>query len=335
MATHKGLGLNERALIADIFAPLAALTPGALNLKDDAAFFSPPAGKDLIITTDTIVAGVHFQKSDPADTIAAKALRVNLSDLAAKGAEPLGYTLCIALNSETRLQWVEEFARGLQRDQLTYGILLYGGDTVKTPGPLTISITAFGVVEKGGMVQRSGAQAGDQIYVTGTIGDGALGLGVASADKALPLDALSDDDREYLLQRYRLPQPRCALVPALARYASAAMDISDGLIGDIGALVEVSEVSAEIILDHIPLSPAVQKLVARDEALLQSALSGGDDYEIVCTIAPQFTEEFEICARRCDVRVNNIGVITQDVRLPRFLDTAGNPVIFSTTRYEH
>jgi len=185
------------------------------------------------------------------------------------------------------------------------------------------------------MVQRSGAQAGDQIYVTGTIGDGALGLGIASADKALPLDALSDEDKECLLQRYRLPQPRCALVPALARYASAAMDISDGLIGDIGALVEVSEVSAEIMLDRIPLSPAVQKLVTRDEALLQRALSGGDDYEIVCTIAPSVTKEFEAAARRCDVLVNNIGVIKQGALLPQFLNTAGNPVTFSTTRYEH
>ena len=335
MATRKGLGLNERALIADIFAPLAASTPGALNLKDDAAFLVPPAGKDLVITTDVLVAGVHFFKDDPADTIAAKALRVNLSDLAAKGAEPLGYTLCLALTSETQLEWVRKFARGLRCDQETYDIQLYGGDTVKTPGPLSISITAFGAVDKGAMIQRAGAQAGDHVYVSGTIGDGALGLSVASADKALPLDVLNDDDREYLLERYRLPQPRCALVPSLARYANAAMDISDGLIGDIGALVSVSEVSADIMIERIPLSSAVQKLVAGDNTLLQRALCGGDDYEIVCTVAPQYAQEFEECARRCDVRVTNIGAIIECTRLLRFLDASGNPVKFSTTRYEH
>jgi len=218
MAAGKHSGLNERALIADIFAPLAADTPGAFNLKDDAACLVPPAGKDLVITTDAIVAGVHFFSDDGADTIAAKALRVNLSDLAAKGAEPLGYTLCLVLSEECTIEWVREFASGLQRDQLTYGISLFGGDTVKTPGPLSISITAFGTVEKGAMVERKGAQAGDIVYVTGTIGDGALGLEVARG----LFDGLSEEFKGFLLRRYRCPEPRSALAPALVKFASAS-----------------------------------------------------------------------------------------------------------------
>ncbi len=328
-------GLNERTLIAEIFAPLAAKTPGALNLRDDAAYFAPPEGKDLVITTDVIVAGVHFIGNEPADTIAAKALRVNLSDLAAKGAEPLGYTLTLALDEGCTYEWVKQFASGLQRDQRAYGIALYGGDTVKTPGPLSISIMAFGLVKKGGMIQRSGAQVGDHLYVTGTIGDGAFGLAVAQNNNCHPYDMLSEEHKAYLLHRYRCPQPRCALVPALATFASAAMDVSDGLIGDIGALVGVSGVSADIDLPGIPLSAPAIKLVAGDEKLLHLALAGGDDYEIICTVAPEFVIDFESHARRFGVNLNKIGVITQGVHPPRFLDSAGNQVIFQKERYEH
>ncbi len=328
-------GLNERTLIAEIFAPLAAATPGAFNLRDDAACLAPPEGKDLVITTDVIVAGVHFIGNEPADTIAAKALRVNLSDLAAKGAEPLGYTLSLALNEGCTLKWVKQFAAGLQRDQRAYEILLYGGDTVKTPGPLSISITAFGLVKKGGMIQRSGAQAGDHLYVTGTIGDGAFGLAVAQNTRQQPYDGLSEKHKAYLLQRYRCPQPRCALASALARYASAAMDVSDGLIGDIGALVSVSGVSADIDLPGIPLSSAGKWLVAGDEKLLPHALSGGDDYEIICTVAPENVIDFETLARRSGVGLSKIGVIRQGSHPPRFLDSAGNQVSFQMKRYEH
>jgi len=330
MAASKGL--NERALIADIFAPLAAQTPGAFNLEDDAARITPPAGKDLVITTDTIVAGVHFMPDDPADSIAAKALRVNLSDLAAKGAEPLGYTLNIALSERTNTEWVREFAGGLHRDQLHYGILLYGGDTVKTPGPLSISITAFGTVETGCMVKREGAQVGDHIFVSGTIGDGALGLMVARGDE---FNGHSEEHSNYLLQRYRLPQPRCALVPAIARYATASMDVSDGLIGDIGALTAVSKVSADITINDIPLSPAAQSVVKGNEEFLHHALAGGDDYEIICTIPPKHSKAFAAMAEQCDVAVCRIGVIITGNQSPRFLDDNEKQVTFRKERYEH
>ncbi len=331
MAAGKHSGLNERVLIADIFAPLAANTPGALNLKDDAACLVPPAGKDLVITTDVIVAGVHFFSHDPADTIAAKALRVNLSDLAAKGAEPLGYTLCLALSEECTIEWVKGFAKGLQRDQLSYGISLFGGDTVKTPGPLSVSITAFGTVEKGAMVERNGAQAGEIVYVSGTIGDGALGLDVARGLH----DGLSDEKKAFLLHRYRCPEPRCALAPALVKFAGAAMDVSDGLIGDIGALCAVSGVSADIKLDHIPLSPAVHSLVDGDENLLHRVLNGGDDYEVICTIAAGDASAFEAAAKQCNVPVSQIGAITTGMHCPQVFDSNGKLIKLQVARYEH
>ncbi len=331
MAAGKQSGVNERALIADIFAPLTADTPGALNLKDDAACLVPPAGKDLVITTDAIVAGVHFFSHDPADTVAAKALRVNLSDLAAKGAEPLGYTLCLALDEECTIEWVSEFAKGLQRDQLSYGISLFGGDTVKTPGPLSVSITAFGTVEKGAMVERNGAQAGDIVCVSGTIGDGAFGLDVARG----LYDGLGDEKKAFLQHRYRCPEPRCALVPALRKFAGAAMDVSDGLIGDIGALCAVSGVSADIELDKIPLSPAVHSLVDGDDRLLHLAVNGGDDYEIICTVAPGDVDAFLNSAQQCGVAVSKIGVITTGTHNPRVYDNRGKQVTLLVGRYEH
>lgn len=330
-----GGNLNERTLIADIFAPLTASTPGALNLRDDAAFLKPPAGKDLVITSDMIVAGVHFLDTDPADLIAAKALRVNLSDLAAKGAVPLGYTLSLALNDRCSYDWVKEFARGLKRDHSEFGIALYGGDTSKTPGPLSISITAFGTVANGCMVQRKGAQVGDNVYVSGTIGDGTFGLAVALADQRFSLDVLSEEQRHYLLQRYRCPQPRCNLTAAVASFASAAMDVSDGLIGDLGALLNVSGVSADIMLNDIPVSAAVKKLLAKDQQALPKALSGGDDYEIICTVAEVTSDQFEAAAKRRDVAVTKIGVITKGQQPPRFIDGEGQPVIFTSERYEH
>ena len=328
-------GLNERTLIADIFAPLAEKTPGALNLKDDAACLVPPAGKDIVITTDMIVAGVHFMGDEPASAIAAKALRVNLSDLAAKGAQPLGYTVCLALNDDCDFDWVRDFAAGLRQDQQTYGISLWGGDTVKTPGPASISIMAFGTVDSSCMIQRCGARAGDAVYVTGTIGDGVSGLAVARRDASLPLEVLSDSDRHYLLHRYRCPEPRCALVPVLAKFASAAMDVSDGLIGDLGALVNVSGVSADIFLNMIPVSPAVEKLLAANEKLLDRLVTGGDDYEIICTVAEKHSKDFEAFAKQRDVAVCKIGVITKGVHPPRFFDNDGTLATFQCPRFEH
>src|SRR5271154_5406092 len=241
---------GEDDLIARYFAPLAA--PAGLGLKDDAALLRPPAGRDLVVTTDALVAGVHFFADDPADAIARKALRVNLSDLAAKGAEPIGFLLDLALPSDWTTAWLEAFAAGLGEDAAAYRCPLLGGDTVKTPGPLTLAITALGAVEPGRMPARGGVRPGDRLYVSGAIGDAALGLRLRLGQGP----SLDEASRRYLMDRYLLPQPRLALVPAMARHARAGMDVSDGFIGDLTKMLRVSGVPARVELERLPLSPA-------------------------------------------------------------------------------
>src|SRR3954469_12501916 len=242
---------GEDSLIARYFRPIAT-DPGAFNLDDDAAAITS-TGDDIVVTTDAIVEGVHFLPDDPPDTVARKALRVNLSDLAAKGATPAGFVLTLALR-HTDEAWLKPFAAALGEDARHYGCPLLGGDTVSTPGPLMISITAFGRVPVGKMVHRNGAKPGDRVMVTGTIGDAALGLAVLGGGKVHA--AVKDAARNHLISRYRVPQPRVALAKIVREYASAAMDVSDGLAGDLTKLCAVSGVSAVIELDRVPLSEA-------------------------------------------------------------------------------
>src|SRR5690242_19837048 len=224
----------EFDLIARHFRPLAG--PGALDLRDDAALLTPPPGHDLVLTADAMVGGVHFLPDDPPDLIGRKLLRVNLSDLAAKGATPLGYLMTVSAPKGTPDAWFAGFAAGLAADQATFGVSLLGGDTTSTPGPLSLSLTMIGHVAHGAAVHRFGAQGGDEVWVTGTIGDGALGLAVA-------LGRLTDASG-YLLGRYRLPQPRIGL--AIAGIASAGMDVSDGLVQDLGHICRASGLAAAI-----------------------------------------------------------------------------------------
>ncbi|GLK82498.1 thiamine-phosphate kinase [Ancylobacter defluvii] len=274
---------GEDKLIARLFGSLAT-HPGALGLTDDAAFLTPPPGHDLVLTKDALVAGVHFFPDDPPASIARKAMRVNLSDLAAKGARPLGVLLAFAIPPGMDAAALEAFARGIGEDARDYGAPLLGGDTVKTPGPFTVSITALGAVPSGTMVRRSGARPGQAIVVTGSIGDGALGLALR-LDPARPgFRGLSPAERAVLADRYLHPRPRLALAEALRAHASAAMDISDGLIGDAAKLLAVSGVAGTIEAGAVPLSAAARAAVAAEPALLETALTGGDDYEILATV---------------------------------------------------
>lgn len=272
--------------IARLFRPLAFGAPEALELMDDAAVIGGRPGCDLVVTKDAVVEGVHFLPDDAPPDVARKLLRVNLSDLAAKGAEPYAAFLAVAWPMGAGEGGRQAFAAGLGEDLARFGVVLLGGDTVSTPGPFWASLTALGWVESGRIVRRSGARPGDRLLVSGTIGDG--GLGLEAVRGGLP--GLSDTHRTRLFKRYRLPEPRLDLRAALLAHAGAAADVSDGLLADAGHIAEASGVGLRLRLEDIPLSEAAAVWLAlqADEAAARAWLaSAGDDYEIVCTARPE------------------------------------------------
>lgn len=323
---------GEDTLIARYFKPLAT-DPGAFGLTDDAAVLKAD-GEDIVVNTDAIVEGVHFLPDDPPDTIARKALRVNLSDLAAKGAAPAGFVLTLALRSHDET-WLTEFVRGLGEDIATFGCALLGGDTVSTPGPLMVSVTAFGRVPVGKMVRRHGAAAGDRVVVSGTIGDAALGLAALKGGAVATALAGDSNAREALVARYRVPQPRNALASAVRDFATASMDVSDGLAGDLAKLCAVSGVSAVIDASAIPLSDPAAALLDRGVIGLETVVAGGDDYEVLCTIPENRTTGFVQAAHQAGVRVAVIGTIVAGASSPRFVDPAGRDIVLKRLSYSH
>jgi thiamine-monophosphate kinase len=328
MAAHDDISAEDK-LIARYFQPIAT-HPGALGLADDAAYITPPPGCDLVLKTDAIIGGVHFFAEDAAYTVACKALRVNLSDLAAKGAAPLGFLLSLALPKEIGDNWLVNFAEGLRSDSVLYACPLFGGDTDRTPGPITISIAMFGSVPEGTMVRRAGAKPGDRVFVSGTIGDASLGLAVRNGKDW----KLSEAQRQHLVARYLLPQPRNALAEAVRRHASAAMDVSDGLAGDFAKLCRASQVGASIAVERIPMSDAAQAVLAADPAMREIALSGGDDYEIVCTVPAAKAQSFRAAAQAANVPVSEIGEIVAGEGA-RFLGSDGEPLTFQRAAFSH
>ncbi len=298
---------GEDRLIAHYFAPLAG--PAGLALKDDAALLSPPPDTELVITVDTVVAGVHFFKDDPADSIAEKALGVNLSDLAAKGAQPLGFVLALSLPDDWREDWLAAFAKGLGQVATRSDCPLLGGDTTRSAGPLSLSITVFGAVPKGRMVRRTTAKSGDLIAVSGTIGDAVLGLKIRSAPEREWAGGLSEKDYAHLLGRYLRPQPRLMLIDALREHASASMDVSDGLIGDCTKLLAASGVSGQLRVEAVPLSPAAHAAIGFNPGLLADAVTGGDDYEILFTLHPDHLDAMKDAARLAGCPITVIGEV--------------------------
>jgi len=331
--TASGAGVSgEDSLIARYFRPLAT-DPGALDLTDDAAILKA-LGEDIVVTTDAIVEGVHFLPNDPPDTVAQKALRVNLSDLAAKGATPAGFVLTLALRMADEA-WLTPFARGLEADAGLFGCPLLGGDTVSTPGPLMVSITAFGRVAPGKMVHRSGAKPGDRIVVTGTIGDAGLGLDILRGGRVAAALAGDAAAREMLVGRYRVPQPRSMLVEAVRDHAHAAMDVSDGLAGDLAKLCAASGVSAVIDAPSVPLSPAAAAALAAGAVGVETLVSGGDDYEILCAIPEARFEAFAQASAAAGVAVTSIGTVIAGASAPKFLDAQGREMRLSRLSYSH
>ncbi|KQZ00835.1 thiamine-monophosphate kinase [Pseudolabrys sp. Root1462] len=320
---------GEDKLIARFFGPIAT-DPGALGLSDDAAFIKPPAGCEMVLKTDAIVGGIHFFTEDPAAAVAQKALRVNLSDLAAKGARPLGFLVSLALPKGVDETWLTGFASGLREDAATYKCPLFGGDTVRSPGPIMVSVATFGSVPDGRMVRRSTAKPGDHVFVSGSIGDAVLGLGLRNGASW----SLDDKQREHLLSRYLLPRPRNALAQAVLDYASASMDVSDGLAGDLAKLCRVSKVSADIEVARVPLSDAAKVVIAQDAAQLEPALSGGDDYEILCTVPPANVDRFRVAAMAAKTAVTDIGTIAQGEGA-RFCRADGTTLNFKRASFSH
>lgn len=321
--------IGEFELIARYFAPLARDFEGAGGLQSDNAFLPADARHDLVVKTDTIVAGVHFLADDLPERIAAKAIRVCLSDLAAGGATPFVYQLSLALPSTWEESWVAAFARGLGTDQRRYGIVLCGGDTVVTPGPLTITITAFGRVARGKGIARSGARAGDELWVSGTIGDGALGL--VAARGGLP--DLAASQRALLEKRYRLPQPRSALGPRLTGVVTAMADVSDGLLADAGHIAEASRLAVIIERDSVPLSPAARSAVAADPRLWANILGGGDDYELVMAVPGRRQAALQAAARSAGIPVTRVGRFTSGDGIE--VMAGGSPVAAPRKGYVH
>ena len=312
---------DEFSLIATLFAPLAG--EGAFGLKDDAAVIAPSAGHELVVTTDTIIEGVDFFANDPADTVAKKVLRVNLSDLAAKGARPRAYLLTLALPQKTGMDWLTEFARGLKEDQVAFGLSLLGGDTSATPGPLSISVTAFGEAPIGKMIRRDGARVGDFIYVTGTIGDSGGGLAILKGEGG---------DSSELVARYRVPQPCSTFGIALGGIVSAALDVSDGLIADLGHIAEASNVRMMVDTERVPLSEALKSLWGGDAVL--RAVTCGDDYEIAFTASPERDADIFALARKLDMTVTRIGRVEGGKGVV-LLDGRGQEIQVSRPGYRH
>jgi thiamine-monophosphate kinase len=320
--------LSEFERIARFFAPLAA--PGALGLVDDVALIDGPPGDQYVLQTDAIVEGVDFPPGTAPDLVAQKLLRVNLSDLAAKGAAPVGYLLVTALPRALGEDWLAGFAAGLAKDQATYGIGLLGGDMSAIDGPISLTLAAIGRVAAGRAVLRSGARPGDLIYVSGTLGDAALGLAVLQGRLALP-DATQ---REFLIDRYHLPQPRLELGQRLVGIAHAMLDVSDGLVADLGHLCAASGVAAVIETGKLPLSAAAQPAVRSERQWLMAALGGGDDYELLFAAPAGAAAEIADLVQETGVPVTAIGRIESGSGV-RVLAADGAPLAVPSAGYHH
>ncbi len=307
------LTLNSEAeLIGVYLAPLAAGLAGSFQLQDDCARIEPVPGFDFVVTTDAVAEGTHYFPDDAPAGIAWKALAVNASDLAAKGARPHSYQMALSFPEAPSHAYMSAFASGLAAAQETFGMLLSGGDTDRRPGPCSITITALGLVPAGRMVTRMGARAGDRLFVSGTLGDSALGLKLRRGDADAAGWPLTEPARAALVERYLRPAPRLDLIEALLTWSSAAMDISDGLGKDLGRLCAASETGATVWFDRLPLSPAARVVVDADAAQVEQVLAGGGDYEILFAVPPDRTGEVLAWAQRSGVAVTEIGEFKAD-----------------------
>lgn len=326
---------SEESLIGEFWAPLAAGFPGAFGLGDDCAVIAPPDGCELVVTTDAVIAGVHVLADEEPGAIAWKALAVNVSDLVAKGASPLAYVMSVALPGSPQRAWLRRFADGLGEAQAAFGCQLIGGDTDRTPGPLSVSITAFGSVPVGGMLRRSTARPGDLVYVSGTIGDATLGLALRRDPAMRERCGLAEAAWRHLDTRFRRPQPPIALTATLRACASAAMDVSDGLIKDFDRLCRASGAGGRMEAARVPLSAAARAVVARAGATIADLMTGGEDYEVLAAVPVQRAAEYERAAAAAGIAVMRIGAIAEASDGIAAVDASGRQMLPARTGWDH
>lgn len=326
---------SEEAIIGAYFAPLAEGFSGAFDLKDDCAAITPEPGCDLVVTTDAVIAGVHFFAGEEPGAIAWKALAVNVSDLVAKGATPFAYLMTLALPAAPERAWLAAFADGLRRAQAAFGCHLIGGDTDRTPGPLSVSITAFGTMPAGRMVRRSTARPGDAVYVSGTIGDAALGLALRRDPALAGRCSLDAGQRAYLDAKLRTPRPTVALAALVRANATAAIDVSDGLAKDFDRLCRESGVGGRIETVRLPLSEAASAVLAAGGATMADLVTGGEDYEVLAAVRPQRALEFERMAGAAGTSVTRIGCIEDVGAGVSIVDANGRAMALSTMGWDH
>lgn len=318
--------MGEFNIIEKYFLPLARGHKEVAGFQNDAAVLDISFGKQLVVTSDTLTAGTHFFDNQSAETIAKKALRTNLSDLAAMGAKPYCYQLCLSL-PEPDEAWIEEFTNALKSDQLRYGVFLSGGDTTSTNGPLSISITAMGLVEEGKAVLRSGAEVGDLIFLTGSVGDAYCGLQSLRGEMT--------DVPKPCVDAYCVPEILIDFGAQIGELVSAGLDISDGLIADLGHIAKASSLTAVLELDSINFSAEVQDLIESGQVTKEALLSGGDDYQLLLTVRSDKAEALEKIAKSCNVSLQQIGIIQEGEGEVLVLDENGLPIEFGYTGWQH
>lgn len=325
---------SEEAIIQGFLAPLAAGAPGALDLKDDCATAAPSPGCEFVLKTDAIAEGVHFLTGDPAADIGWKALAVNVSDLAAKGAKPVGYLMSLAFPQPPQRAWMADFARGLALAQDAFGMHLLGGDTDRRPGPISITPTVIGEVPVGRMVRRAAARAGDHICVSGSLGDAGLGLRLQQDPALAARWRLTEQQAAWLRCRYLRPRPRLELRDALMRHARAGMDISDGLMKDLGRMCRASGVGGWVWHEGLPLSDAFKAVRDADPAAAAASLFAGDDYEILTSVAPEHFDAFKAEASGAGVPIAHIGMFVAEETV-RLRDAKDRDIELGATGWDH
>lgn len=324
------MAIGEFGVIDRFFGPLAGT--GSFQLADDVAVFAHGPGEEIVLTTDTVASGIHFFADDPADEIARKAIRVNVSDLLAKGVDPSRYLMALALPTPFDTHWLAAFAQGLRADQDFYGIQLLGGDTIAHSAGPVITLTMLGSIPLGEVRTRDGGKPGDDLMVTGTIGGPAIGLAIRAGTPG-PWSQLDAGIRDRLVRAYRLPEPPRGIAPLLRRHASASMDISDGLVGDADKLVSACGCSADIDIDSVPLAPGLSDLAAED-AILERLLTGGDDYQVLFALPAASREQFAAQARQAGIACSRIGELTPGVGPVRMI-RGGAPSQWKRRAFDH